>query len=91
VTAADIDTTESEEEGTQAAVEAPAPLTALPEREREDLFTDNWDGDEYKGSNFNELTVGLGIAIAMPILGLVFAAATYGKLWGTSGYAYLGF
>lgn len=32
----------TEEEGTQAAVEAPAPLTALPEREREDLFTDNW-------------------------------------------------
>lgn len=90
VTADDVNAAEGPTENDTAPA-TPAPLMGMPERERDDLYSDNWDGDEYKGSNFNELTVGLGIAIATPVIGLLIAAATYGKLWGTSGYAYLGF
>jgi hypothetical protein len=49
------------------------------------------DGDEDKGSNFNELAVWLGIVLATSFIRLLIAATTYGKLWGTNGYAYFGF
>ena len=45
-------------------------------------YTDAWDGDKYKGSSFNILTVLLAISILTPLLGLVFAYKTYGVLWG---------
>lgn len=51
-------------------------------RERKDLYTDNWDGSEYKGSNVNILTIILAVSVAVPALGLVFAYATFGTLWG---------
>ena len=51
-------------------------------RERKDLYTDNWDGDQYKGSSFNILTVLAVISVLVPVLGLVFAYQTYGVLWG---------
>ncbi|GAB5353787.1 hypothetical protein AAMO2058_000063900 [Amorphochlora amoebiformis] len=51
-------------------------------REREDLYTDAWDGDRYKGSSFNILTVLVLVSVAAPVTGVVFALATYGKLWG---------
>jgi len=54
--------------------------------DRPDLYSDQWDGDKYVGSGWNELTVGLAIAIAVPVLGLVFALATKGTLWGVVSF-----
>ncbi|KAG2444523.1 hypothetical protein HXX76_001270 [Chlamydomonas incerta] len=51
-------------------------------KERKDLYTDNWDGSEYKGSPFNILTLVGALFILTPVLGLWFAYATYGELWG---------
>eukprot|EP00465_Bigelowiella_longifila_P010030 CAMPEP_0185254474 /NCGR_PEP_ID=MMETSP1359-20130426/3283_1 /TAXON_ID=552665 /ORGANISM="Bigelowiella longifila, Strain CCMP242" /LENGTH=165 /DNA_ID=CAMNT_0027837519 /DNA_START=20 /DNA_END=517 /DNA_ORIENTATION=- len=51
-------------------------------KERKDLYTDAWDGDKYKGSSFNILTVLILVGIGAPVTGVVFALATYGKLWG---------
>ena len=51
-------------------------------RERKDLYTDKWDGDVYKGSPFNLLTLLAVLFVAVPALGLVFAYQTYGVLWG---------
>lgn len=51
-------------------------------RERKDLYTDNWDGSEYKGSPFNILSLLAFLFVATPIAGLVFAYFTYGELWG---------
>lgn len=51
-------------------------------REREDLYTDNWDGDVYKGNPVNVLSVILAVSIIAPLVGLVFALQTYGTLWG---------
>jgi hypothetical protein len=50
--------------------------------DRKDLYTDNWDGSEYKGSALNIGTVLAFIAVAAPLAGLYFAYATYGVLWG---------
>eukprot|EP00746_Dinoflagellata_sp_MGD_P001532 gnl/MRDRNA2_/MRDRNA2_102903_c0_seq1.p1 gnl/MRDRNA2_/MRDRNA2_102903_c0~~gnl/MRDRNA2_/MRDRNA2_102903_c0_seq1.p1 ORF type:complete len:225 (+),score=43.53 gnl/MRDRNA2_/MRDRNA2_102903_c0_seq1:96-770(+) len=50
--------------------------------DRRDLYTEKWDGDEYKGSPFNILNVLIFLFIATPVFGLIFAQATYGKLWG---------
>ena len=56
--------------------------TSQGEKERPDLYSDNWQGDEYVGTGtWNELTVGLAIAIAVPLVITVFAAATNGVLW----------
>jgi hypothetical protein len=51
-------------------------------KERKDLYTDNWDGDVYKGSKFNVLTVILLASVVAPLAGLIFAYQTYGILWG---------
>lgn len=51
-------------------------------RERKDLYTDNWDGSEYKGSPFNMLSLLAVLFVATPVAGLVFAYFTYGDLWG---------
>ena len=51
-------------------------------REREDLYTDNWDGDVYKGSPVNVLSVILAVSILAPLVGLIFALQTHGTLWG---------
>lgn len=51
-------------------------------KERKDLYTDNWDGSEYKGSSFNVLTVIALVSVLTPLLGLVFAYTTFGVLWG---------
>jgi len=52
------------------------------EKERPDLYSDKWQGDEYVGDGpWNELTVGLVIAVAVPLLITVIAAATNGVLW----------
>eukprot|EP00468_Gymnochlora_sp_CCMP2014_P010213 CAMPEP_0167754908 /NCGR_PEP_ID=MMETSP0110_2-20121227/8533_1 /TAXON_ID=629695 /ORGANISM="Gymnochlora sp., Strain CCMP2014" /LENGTH=123 /DNA_ID=CAMNT_0007640843 /DNA_START=10 /DNA_END=378 /DNA_ORIENTATION=- len=50
-------------------------------REREDLYSDSWAGDEYRGSSFNILTVLILVSVGAPIIGVTFALATYGKLW----------
>lgn len=42
-------------------------------KERKDLYTDNWDGDKYKGSPLNILTVLAAISVLVPVLGLIFA------------------
>eukprot|EP00793_Prasinoderma_coloniale_P003341 PRCOL_00005976-RA len=50
--------------------------------DRADLYTDNWDGSEYKGSKWNFATL-LGVLfIATPLAGLAFAYFSYGVLWG---------
>jgi hypothetical protein len=52
------------------------------EKERPDLYSDKWQGDEYVGDGpWNELTVGLVIAVAVPLLITVIATATNGVLW----------
>ena len=51
-------------------------------RERKDLYTDKWDGAEYKGSPVNILTVILAISVLVPLAGIIFATQTYGTLWG---------
>lgn len=51
-------------------------------RDRKDLYTDNWDGDVYKGGSVNVLTVLAAVSILAPIIGLIFAFQTYGTLWG---------
>lgn len=51
-------------------------------REREDLYTDNWDGDVYKGGKVNILSVLIAVSILAPLAGLLFALQTYGTLWG---------
>ena len=50
--------------------------------DRKDLYTDNWDGSEYKGSALNVGTVLAFIAVAAPLVGLWFAYTSYGILWG---------
>lgn len=59
-----------------------ANLEANNGRERKDLYTDNWDGAEYKGSPWNILNLLLALSILAPIAGLIFAFQTYGILWG---------
>lgn len=48
----------------------------------EGLNSDNWQGDEYVGSRWNILSLMMGLIIAIPVAGLLFAWATYGTLWG---------
>jgi hypothetical protein len=50
--------------------------------DREDLYTDNWDGSEYKGSRWNILTVLAALFILTPVAGLIFAYFSYGIVWG---------
>lgn len=45
------------------------------------LYSANWQGDVYVGSNWNILTLMMGLMIATPLAGLLFAWATYGTLW----------
>jgi len=52
------------------------------ERDRPDLYSANWRGDTYTGSNINILTVIAAISILAPLLGLWVAFSTYGDLWG---------
>ncbi|MEW5314540.1 MAG: hypothetical protein WDW38_006029 [Sanguina aurantia] len=59
-----------------------ANLIANNGQERKDLYTDNWDGGEYKGSSINILTVLIALSIGVPIAGIIFAFKTYGILWG---------
>ncbi|KAF8066320.1 hypothetical protein HT031_002643 [Scenedesmus sp. PABB004] len=47
----------------------------------EHLYSKNWQGDVYVGSRWNILTVLMGLSFAVPLLGLAFAAASYGTLW----------
>lgn len=48
------------------------------------LHSENWQGDVYVGSNINTLSVLYGIFFFTPLIGLAFAALSYGKLWGVS-------
>lgn len=59
-----------------------ANLEANNGKDRKDLYTDNWDGDVYKGSPVNILTILAAVSILVPVAGLVFAYQTYGVLWG---------
>jgi len=55
--------------------------------DRPDLYSDNWQGDEYVGKGFwNELTVGLAIAVATPLAIVVIATATRGVLWDVTRF-----
>jgi len=55
--------------------------------DRPDLYSEKWQGDEYVGDGFwNELTVGIAIAVAVPLVIVVLAATTRGTLWDTAGY-----
>ncbi|GAX83795.1 hypothetical protein CEUSTIGMA_g11220.t1 [Chlamydomonas eustigma] len=51
-------------------------------KERKDLYTDNWDGSEWKGGRFNILTFVASLFVLVPLAGLAFAYFTYGDLWG---------
>ena len=56
-------------------------------REREDLYSDKWAGDEYVGEGFwNELTVGAAIFVAVPAVIVTLAVTTRGTLWDTTGF-----
>ena len=39
------------------------------------------EGDQYKGSGVNVLTLILGLTFAVPLIGLAFAYFSYGNLW----------
>ncbi|KAK3268545.1 hypothetical protein CYMTET_22958 [Cymbomonas tetramitiformis] len=69
-------------DGEEAAAPTPKPTPAATKVDREDLYTDNWEGDVYVGSRWNVLSVGLALTIAVPVLGLIFALSTRGVLWG---------
>jgi hypothetical protein len=65
-----------------AARRREANLTANKGKDRKDLYTDNWEGSEFKGSSFNVLTVILIVSVLTPLFGIIFAYFSYGKLWG---------
>jgi hypothetical protein len=50
------------------------------------LYSGNWQGDVYVGSNWNMLTLITGLIFIVPVLGLLFAYLSYGTLW--SGHYY---
>ena len=50
--------------------------------DRPDLYSNNWDGDQYTGDGLNMLTVLIGLSIGVPVVGLTFAYFTFGVLWG---------
>ena len=54
--------------------------------DRPDLYSDQWEGDKFVGSGWNELTIGLAIAIGVPVIGLIFALSTRGTLWGVVSF-----
>lgn len=62
----------------------PASQRGDPKRriDREDLYTDNWGGDKWKGDKVNVLSIIVVVSILGPVVGLVFAYLTFGKLWG---------
>lgn len=66
----------------ESAAPTPKPTPAAAKVDREDLYTDNWEGDVYVGSRWNVLSVGLALTIAVPVLGIIFALSTRGVLWG---------
>ena len=67
---------------TKPPSKARIPRPSQGEKERPDLYSDKWQGDEYVGTGpWNELTVGLAIAVAVPLLITIVAAATNGVLW----------
>jgi len=47
----------------------------------EHLYSANWQGDVYVGSKWNIMTVLMAVSILVPVMGLVFAWASYGTLW----------
>jgi hypothetical protein len=51
-------------------------------KERKDLYTEKWDGAEYKGSPINVLTIILIVSVLTPLIGVIFALRSYGTLWG---------
>mmetsp|Transcript_12862 Transcript_12862/g.31011 ORF Transcript_12862/g.31011 Transcript_12862/m.31011 type:complete len:273 (+) Transcript_12862:201-1019(+) len=56
-------------------------------RDREDLYSENWEGDKFVGGGFwNELTVGIAIFLAVPTVITVVATTTNGVLWNTTGF-----
>jgi hypothetical protein len=65
-----------------AARRRKANLVANKGKDRKDLYTDNWDGSEYKGSKLNVLSVILIVSILTPLFGIIFAYLSYGRLWG---------
>ena len=50
--------------------------------DREDLYTENWGGDKWKGDKVNVLSIIVAVSIIVPLVGLAFAYLTFGKLWG---------
>jgi len=67
---------------TKPPSKARIPRPSKGEKERPDLYSDKWQGDEYVGTGpWNELTVGLAIAVAVPLFITIVAAATNGVLW----------
>lgn len=73
----------------------PPPSTHHPERrraankaafkagkDRADLYTDAWDGSEWKGGRVNILSVLILISVAVPLAGIAFAFWSYGRYWG---------
>eukprot|EP00976_Prorocentrum_cordatum_P087263 1186835-Prorocentrum_minimum.AAC.5 len=81
---------EEEEEEASPYVDGRYGSAAAPQKkdivDRPDLYSDQWEGDKYVGSGWNELSVGLAIAIAVPVIGLIFALSTKGTLWGVMSY-----
>ena len=55
--------------------------------DRPDLYTENWEGDQFVGKGFwNELTVGLAVAIVVPLVITVLATTTRGVLWDVTRF-----
>jgi hypothetical protein len=45
------------------------------------LYSHNWQGDVYVGSNWNILTLIMGLTLFVPLAGLLFAWLSFGTLW----------
>ena len=54
--------------------------------DRPDLYSDNWQGDEYTGGFWNELTVGLASAVVTPLAIVAIATVTRGVLWDVTRF-----
>jgi hypothetical protein len=55
-------------------------------RMTEHLYSANWQGDVYTGSNWNILSFLMALVILVPVAGLLFAWLSYGTLWTGNYY-----
>lgn len=58
----------------------------MTDRMEKRLYSSQWQGDVYVGSNWNIMTYLAIVAFLVPLLGLLFAWLSYGTLWTGNYY-----